>query len=140
MVAGESSEGAGHQARGGVGAGAGVGAVFFARAGFFSAFASGAFFASAVARPLATGSVFLVRAAAGFLAGFLGALASVLGVSTAALSAFFVFLSFAVLSNTATEPAAMRPEKRLFAFSVVYLFALFGALVVDRFASPLLGW
>lgn len=26
----------------------------------------------------------------------------------------------------------MRPEKRLFAFSVIYLFALFGALVADR--------
>ena len=26
----------------------------------------------------------------------------------------------------------MGPEKRLFAFSILYLFALFGALVVDR--------
>ena len=26
----------------------------------------------------------------------------------------------------------MRPEKRLFAFSILYLFALFAALVVDR--------
>ena len=34
--------------------------------------------------------------------------------------------------NRATEPAAMKPEKRLFAFSILYLFALFGALVVDR--------
>jgi protoheme IX farnesyltransferase len=70
----------------------------------------------------------------------LGLTGAIYGVTTAALSAFFVFLSFAVLANKATEPAAMRPEKRLFAFSVVYLFALFGALVVDRFASPLLGW
>ena len=37
-----------------------------------------------------------------------------------------------VLANRATEPAAMKPEKRLFAFSILYLFALFGALVVDR--------
>jgi len=32
------------------------------------------------------------------------------------------------------QPAAipaMAPEKRLFAYSIVYLFALFGALVVD---------
>ena len=33
--------------------------------------------------------------------------------------------------NRATEPAMMRPEKRLFAFSILYLFALFGALVAD---------
>jgi protoheme IX farnesyltransferase len=26
----------------------------------------------------------------------------------------------------------MKPEKRLFAFSIIYLFALFGALVADR--------
>ena len=37
-----------------------------------------------------------------------------------------------VLANRATEPAGMRPEKRLFGFSVLYLFALFAALVVDR--------
>jgi protoheme IX farnesyltransferase len=27
---------------------------------------------------------------------------------------------------------SMKPEKRLFAYSVLYLFALFAALVVDR--------
>ena len=32
----------------------------------------------------------------------------------------------------ATEPKAMGPEKRLFAFSIFYLFGLFAALVVDR--------
>ena len=37
-----------------------------------------------------------------------------------------------VLANRATEPAAMKPEKRLFAYSILYLFALFGALVADR--------
>ena len=26
----------------------------------------------------------------------------------------------------------MKPEKRLFAYSIIYLFALFGALVADR--------
>ena len=26
----------------------------------------------------------------------------------------------------------MKPEKRLFAFSILYLFALFGALVADK--------
>jgi protoheme IX farnesyltransferase len=37
-----------------------------------------------------------------------------------------------VWRNRATEPAAMAPEKRLFGFSILYLFALFGALVIDR--------
>ena len=29
----------------------------------------------------------------------------------------------------------MRPEKRLFGFSVIYLFALFAALVADRWLA-----
>jgi protoheme IX farnesyltransferase len=37
-----------------------------------------------------------------------------------------------VLLNRATEPAAMKPERRLFAYSILYLFALFAALVADR--------
>ena len=37
-----------------------------------------------------------------------------------------------VLANRATEPAGMQPEKRLFGFSVIYLFALFAGLVADR--------
>ena len=70
----------------------------------------------------------------------LGLAGALYGVVAAALSAVFVLLSFAVLANRATEPAAMGPEKRLFAFSVLYLFLLFGALVADRFAPALLGW
>ena len=29
----------------------------------------------------------------------------------------------------------MRPEKRLFAYSIVYLFVLFGAVVADRWLA-----
>jgi protoheme IX farnesyltransferase len=29
----------------------------------------------------------------------------------------------------------MKPEKRLFAFSILYLFAIFGALVLDRWLA-----
>jgi protoheme IX farnesyltransferase len=29
----------------------------------------------------------------------------------------------------------MKPEKRLFAFSIIYLFAIFGALVLDRWLA-----
>jgi len=54
------------------------------------------------------------------------------GVVAAGLGAVFTALAIAVFRNEATEPVGMRPEKRLFAFSIVYLFALFAALVVDR--------
>ena len=30
---------------------------------------------------------------------------------------------------------ALRPEKRLFAYSILYLFMMFGALVVDRWMA-----
>ena len=37
--------------------------------------------------------------------------------------------------SRASEPAEMKPEKRLFAFSILYLFALFGALVARPLAA-----
>jgi len=63
----------------------------------------------------------------------LGLTGAVYGVVATVLSAYFVFLSLRVLANKATDPAAMGPEKALFKFSILYQFAVFGALVVDRF-------
>jgi len=54
------------------------------------------------------------------------------GAAAIALNAVFLILTLAVLFNRATEPAGMKPEKRLFAYSIVYLFVLFAALVADR--------
>ncbi len=54
------------------------------------------------------------------------------GVVATGLSGAFVVMAAQVLANRATEPAGMRPEKRLFGFSVIYLCALFAALVADR--------
>jgi heme o synthase len=54
------------------------------------------------------------------------------GVAAAALSLLFLLLALRVLLNPAAEPKEMKPEKRLFAFSILYLFALFGALVADK--------
>ena len=54
------------------------------------------------------------------------------GVTSVALNAVFAVLALRVLANRATDAAGMKPEKQLFAFSIVYLFALFGALVADR--------
>ena len=62
----------------------------------------------------------------------LGLTGAIYGVSAVVLSALFLVLALCVLANDATDPAAMRPEKNLFAYSIVYLFALFGALVADR--------
>ncbi|MDQ3139403.1 MAG: heme o synthase [Pseudomonadota bacterium] len=62
----------------------------------------------------------------------LGLAGALYGIAAAALSAAFIVMALQVLANRATEPAAMKPEKRLFAFSILYLFAVFGALILDR--------
>ncbi len=59
-------------------------------------------------------------------AGFIYGLAAVL------LSGAFVALSIPVAFRMPGEGDKLTPEKRLFAFSIIYLFALFAALVVDR--------
>ena len=73
----------------------------------------------------------LPMAVAAILPWPLGLTGWIYGIASVALNAVFLVLAAAVLANKATEPAAMKPEKRLFAFSIVYLFALFAALVVD---------
>jgi protoheme IX farnesyltransferase len=62
----------------------------------------------------------------------LGLAGPIYGVSAAILSFVFLVLAGRVLANRSTEPSAMAAEKHLFAYSVFYLFALFTALVVDR--------
>ncbi|EIZ78944.1 protoheme IX farnesyltransferase [Novosphingobium sp. Rr 2-17] len=59
---------------------------------------------------------------------------AIYGVSALILSSVFLALSVRVgLRERAGPDDAMKPEKQLFAYSVLYLFALFAALVVDRF-------
>jgi len=74
----------------------------------------------------------LVMAAAAVLPWALGLAGPVYGVTALVLSLGFLGLAAAVAANRATDPAGMQPERRLFAFSVFYLFALFAALVLDR--------
>jgi protoheme IX farnesyltransferase len=62
----------------------------------------------------------------------LGLAGPVYGAVAAVLSVAFIALAAQVLANRATEPENMVPEKQLFAFSILYLFAVFGALVADR--------
>ncbi len=54
------------------------------------------------------------------------------GTVSVALNAIFLVLAMRVAANRATEPAEMIPEKKLFKFSILYLFILFAALVADR--------
>lgn len=61
----------------------------------------------------------------------LGLAGPIYGASAAILSFVFLGLAARVLRNRATEPAGMAPEKKLFAYSVFYLFALFTVLVAD---------
>ena len=63
---------------------------------------------------------------------FIGATAYVYGVASLALSLAFLALSVPVAFRQTGANDTMKPEKRLFAFSIIYLFALFAALVADR--------
>jgi protoheme IX farnesyltransferase len=65
----------------------------------------------------------------------LGLAGAVYGVSAAILGFVFLVLAGRVLANRATEPGEMGAEKHLFAYSVFYLFALFTALVADRWIA-----
>jgi protoheme IX farnesyltransferase len=62
----------------------------------------------------------------------IGQTGPVYGVASVGLNAVFLVMSLQVLANRAGESSGMGPEKRLFGFSVLYLFALFAALVADR--------
>jgi heme o synthase len=78
----------------------------------------------------------LVMAAAAIAPWPLGLTGWLYGAVSAGLGAIFVAIAFAVARNAATDPSRMGPEKRLFAFSILYLFALFAALVADRWLLP----
>lgn len=54
------------------------------------------------------------------------------GISSIILNLLFLGLAFNVWRNQATEASAMKPEKKLFAFSILYLFLLFGLFAFDR--------
>ena len=74
----------------------------------------------------------VVMAATAIAPWALGLTEWIYGMAAALLGSAFVILAAAVARNTASEPSGMGPERRLFAFSIVYLFALFAALVADR--------
>ena len=70
---------------------------------------------------------------------FIGGTGALYGIAALALSLAFIALSIRVGTRESVPDDLMKPEKRLFAFSIVYLFALFAALVADRVAASQ-GW
>ena len=62
----------------------------------------------------------------------IGGTGAIYGIGALGLSGLFVALSVPLVARRPAEGDGMKPEKRLFGYSVLYLFALFAVLVVDR--------
>ena len=54
------------------------------------------------------------------------------GIGASILSGIFLLLALRVGFSRETEQARMKPERHLFAFSILYLFLVFGLLVADK--------
>ena len=67
----------------------------------------------------------------------LGYAGRVYGVASIALNLVFLALALRVGASGTDDPAQMTAERKLFSYSIVYLFALFGALVADRFVGAI---
>lgn len=66
---------------------------------------------------------------------YIGGTGWIYGSVAVVLSALFVVLALPVFTRMRAEADAMLPEKKLFKFSIAYLFVLFAALVLDRVAA-----
>jgi len=65
----------------------------------------------------------------------LGLTGPIYGIAAAVLGALFLALSVAVFRSKSEESADMQAEKRLFKYSILYLFLIFAALVADGVAA-----
>jgi protoheme IX farnesyltransferase len=74
----------------------------------------------------------LVLAAVAIAPFFLDLAGAIYGSAAIVLNAIFCALSWQVARSKTAEPQDMVAEKRLFKFSILYLFALFAAVVADR--------
>ncbi len=74
----------------------------------------------------------LPMAAAAVAPWALGLTGALYGLVASLATLVFAALALQVSLRTTGTGDAMRPEKRLFAWSILYLFIVFGALVVDR--------
>ncbi|MBI1403651.1 MAG: protoheme IX farnesyltransferase [Porphyrobacter sp.] len=66
---------------------------------------------------------------------YIGGTSWLYGMTAVTLSALFAWLAWPVGARMRSAEDKMLPEKRLFKFSIYYLFALFAALVADRVAD-----
>jgi protoheme IX farnesyltransferase len=73
-----------------------------------------------------------IMAASALAPWILGMTGKIYGFTSLVLNLVFVVLAFMVWRNPAVDAAEMKPEKRLFGWSILYLFILFGALALDR--------
>jgi protoheme IX farnesyltransferase len=71
----------------------------------------------------------VVAAVAPWAMGLTGAL---YGIGASLLSAVFLLLAVQVGISRETNPAKMKRERRLFGFSILYLFLVFGLVVADK--------
>ena len=78
----------------------------------------------------------LPMAAAAVAPWALGLAGMLYGVTAILLTGWFLYLAARVGMRTSQAEDAMKPEKRLFAFSILYLFLLFGVLVADHWILP----
>jgi len=62
----------------------------------------------------------------------LGLTGWIYGAVSVAMTAVFALLALMVATRTQAADDSMKVEKQLFKFSILYLFVMFGALVVDR--------
>jgi protoheme IX farnesyltransferase len=62
----------------------------------------------------------------------LGQTSWIFGVASVLLNIVFIALAYRVWRNDTTDAMAMKPEKQLFAFSILYLFLLFAIFAFDR--------
>ncbi|OWK28907.1 heme o synthase [Sphingomonas dokdonensis] len=60
---------------------------------------------------------------------------AIYGLSSLALTGWFALLALKVAARTTGADDAMLPEKALFKYSILYLFVIFAALVVDRWMA-----
>jgi protoheme IX farnesyltransferase len=65
----------------------------------------------------------------------LGLTGLIYGITALVGTLIFAGLAFQVAMRREDDPARMQPEKRLFKYSMLYLFILFGAVVVDRWMA-----
>jgi protoheme IX farnesyltransferase len=80
----------------------------------------------------------LLVAPVGVLPWALGYASLAYGIVAAGLGAGFVWYGWKVM--VATDPSDMKPARALFGFSLLYLFGIFAAYLVDLIAFHFIGW